>query len=295
MATPRDTDGFAGTVGAQEGRPLPGIRPPRQRAKVPLREKIFERDVLLGWGTIAAVLVGWEAVARSGFLPKWAFPSLFEVVGAFLELTLDKTLFVHTGASLFRQVTGVILAGVAGVVLGVATGISPVLRAALMPLCRLLYPIPGIAWIPIAILWFGIGFKSTVFVVFFTGLWPTLFNTQAGILSMEAQYTDVAKVYLADRAFYVRHVVLPGALPFILTGLRLTYGVGWRVIVGAEIISSITGLGFMLDDARWQLRPDILVLGMAMIALIGWTFDRYLFGTLERATLQKWGMQSRSV
>ncbi|MEE8076963.1 MAG: ABC transporter permease subunit, partial [Candidatus Binatia bacterium] len=138
-------------------------------------------------------------------------------------------------------------------------------------------------------------FKSTVFVVFFTGLWPTLFNTQAGILSLEAQYTDVAKVYLADRSFYIRHVVLPGSLPFILTGLRLTYGVGWRVIVGAELISSITGLGFMLDDARWQLRPDILVMGMGVIAVIGWSVDRYFFGTLERATLQKWGMQSRTV
>ena len=153
----------------------------------------------------------------------------------------------------------------------------------------------GIAWIPLAILWLGIGFKSTVFVVFFTGLWPTLFNTQAGILSLEAEYTDVAKVYLADRSFYIRHVVIPGSLPFMLTGFRLTYGVGWRVIVGAELISAITGLGYMIDDARWQLRPDILVMGMVVIALIGWSFDKYLFGSLERATLQKWGMQSRSV
>lgn len=295
MGAQRDVGRVTGPVGAEGGRSALGVGPPGQRGKVPLHKKLSERDFLLGWGTILFALLLWEVVARSGVLPKWAFPSLVEVGRALGELTLDGTLFLHTGASLFRQITGVVLAGIAGVVLGVATGISPVLRAALMPLCRLLYPIPGIAWIPIAILWLGIGFKSTVFVVFFTGLWPTLFNTQAGILSLEAEYNDVAKVYLADRTFYIRHVVLPGALPFILTGLRLTYGVGWRVIVGAEIISSITGLGFMLDDARWQLRPDILVLGMAMIALIGWTFDRYLFGTLERATLQKWGMQSRSV
>lgn len=294
MAT-ESGSGITGAIGVEEGRPIIGIQAPRPHTNVPFHKRIFEWENFLGWGTIAVALLVWEGIARSGYLPKWAFPNLWEVIRAFFELLLDGTLFVNVGVSLFRQVTGVVLAGSAGIILGVLTGISPNLRASLLPLCRLLYPIPGIAWIPLAILWLGIGFKSTVFVVFFTGLWPTLFNTQAGILSLEAQYTDVAKVYLADRAFYIRHVVLPGSLPFILTGLRLTYGVGWRVIVGAELISSITGLGFMLDDARWQLRPDILVMGMGVIAVIGWSVDRFFFGRLERATLQKWGMQSRSV
>jgi len=224
--------GITGAIGIEEGRPVLGVQAPRPRARLPFHKRIFEWENFLGWGTIVVALMGWESVARSGILPQWAFPNLVEVVQAFFELLLDGTLFVNVGVSLLRQITGVILAGSAGVILGVLTGISPNLRAALVPLCRLLYPIPGIAWIPLAILWLGIGFKSTVFVVFFTGLWPTLFNTQAGILSLEAQYTDVAKVYLADRSFYIRHVVLPGSLPFILTGLRLTYGVGWRVIEG---------------------------------------------------------------
>lgn len=286
MATDSHTGAVSGAL---------GVSAPPPRRKQTFREVLTDRDNLLGWATIAAALLLWEFVARVGFFPKWAFPNIPQIVGAFFELLLDGTLFVNVGWSLTRQVTGVVLAGFVGVILGIVTGISPILRAALMPMCRLLYPIPGIAWIPLAILWFGIGFKSTVFVVFFTGLWPTFFNTQAGIMSLEAEYTDVAKVYLADRNFYIRHVVIPGSLPFIMTGFRLTYGVGWRVIVGAELISSITGLGFMIDDARWQLRPDILVMGMGVIALIGWSFDRYFFGALERATLQKWGIQSRSV
>lgn len=295
MSTGSDSSRAAGAAGLDVNRVSSGVSAPVRRKKLPLRKRIFERDNLLGGGTIVASLLLWEFVARVGFLPKWAFPNLLEIVGAFFELLLDGTLFINVGMSLSRQITGVIMAGVVGVILGIATGISPTLRAALMPMCRLLYPIPGIAWVPLFILWFGIGFKSIVFVVFFTGLWPTLFNTQAGILSLEAEYTDVAKVYLADRSFYIRHVVMPGALPFMLTGFRLTYGVGWRVIVGAELISAITGLGYMIDDARWQLRPDILVMGMVVIALIGWSFDKYVFGSLERATLQKWGMQSRSV
>ena len=291
----RDSGYVAGVGGVDEGRPVLETDASARRSRPPLYKRMIDRDKLLGWGTILGALLIWEIVARSGVLPKWAFPNIVQVVMAFFELAFDGTLFENVWASLLRQVTGVILAGITGIILGVSTGISPTFRAAILPLCRLLYPIPGIAWIPLAILWMGIGFKSTVFVVFFTGLWPTLFNTQAGIMSLEAEYTDVAKVYLASRSFYVRHVVLPGSLPFILTGLRLTYGVGWRVIVGAELISSITGLGYMLDDARWQLRPDILVMGMGVIAIIGWSVDRYLFAILERFTLQKWGMQSRSV
>jgi ABC-type nitrate/sulfonate/bicarbonate transport system permease component len=162
----------------------------------------------------------------------------------------------------------------------------------LLPLCRLVYPIPGIAWIPLAILWFGIGFKSTVFVIFFTGVWPILFNTMAGVSTLEGQYTDVARVYLAPRLFYVRKILIPGSLPFIITGVRLTYGVGWRVIVGAEMISSITGLGFMIDDARWQLRPDVMVAGMITIAIIGWVMENWAFDWLERVTIERWGMKA---
>jgi len=197
MAKEKGSSGVTGVGGVEEARPGLGVTAPRPRKRLPLHKRIFEREILLGWGTIAGALLLWEAVARSGVLPRWAFPNLVEVVGAFFELmypyddkgkfTLDGTLYINVGMSLSRQITGVILAGVAGVVLGVASGISKDLRAAIMPLCRLLYPIPGIAWIPLAILWLGIGFKSTVFVVFFTGLWPTLFNTQAGILSLEAR------------------------------------------------------------------------------------------------------------
>jgi ABC-type nitrate/sulfonate/bicarbonate transport system permease component len=164
-----------------------------------------------------------------------------------------------------------------------------------LPLCRLLYPIPGLAWVPLAILWFGVGFNSTVFVIFFTGIWPILFNTMAGVMTLSGQYTDVARVFLAPQMLYVRKILVPGSLPFIITGIRLTYGVGWRVIIGAEMISSIHGLGFMIDDARWQLRPDIMVVGMVMIAMIGWVVENWAFDWLERVTIERWGMKSATV
>src|SRR5204862_6514441 len=129
------------------------------------------------------------------------------------ELTLSGELWTNAGASILRQFTGVILAAAFGIPVGLALGASPTARAAFLPLCRLVYPIPGIAWIPLAILWFGVGFKSTVFVIFFSGIWPILFNTMAGVATLDGQYTDVARVYLAPRMFYVRRVLIPGSLP----------------------------------------------------------------------------------
>lgn len=250
------------------------------------------RDMLLGGGTIIALLIIWEGVFRLGLMPKWAFPSPIQVARAFYDLTVSGDLLTNAGASVLRQFTGVILAALFGIPVGLALGASATARAAFLPLCRMIYPIPGIAWIPLAILWFGVGFNSTVFVIFFSGIWPIIFNTMAGVQTLSGQYTDVARVYMAPRGLYTRRILIPGSLPFIIAGLRLTYGVGWRVIVGAEMISSIVGLGFLIDNARWQLRPDIMVAGMITIAMIGWVSENWFFDWVESRTIDRWGMKA---
>jgi ABC-type nitrate/sulfonate/bicarbonate transport system permease component len=265
------------------------IAPP---APVPARRRRrVSRDTLLGAATLVGFVIVWKIVHAAGLFPPWAFPSPEQVVGAFAKTIRNGALLKNTVASVERQLVGVFLAALVGIPAGLLLGASRNFRAAFLPLCRLVYPIPGIAWIPLAILWFGIGFKSTVFVIFFSGIWPILFNTMTGVATLDGQYTDVARVYLAPRMFYVRRVLIPGSLPFIIAGIRLTYGVGWRVIVGAEMISSITGLGFLIDDARWQLRPDIMVAGMITIALIGWVMENWAFDWLERVTIERWGMK----
>lgn len=268
---------------------LEGTAAPRS---APRRRRRLTREFLLGTGTLTAFVVLWKLVHWSGLFPPWAFPAPEHVVVAFGKTLASGELLKNTWASVARQIVGVLLAAALGIPGGILLGASPTFRAAFLPLCRLIYPIPGIAWIPMAILWFGVGFKSTVFVIFFTGIWPILFNTMQGVATLDGQYTDVARVYLAPRLFYVRRILLPGSLPYIITGIRLTYGVGWRVIVGAEMISSITGLGFMIDDARWQLRPDVMVAGMITIAMIGWIMENWAFDWLERATIERWGMKS---
>jgi ABC-type nitrate/sulfonate/bicarbonate transport system permease component len=250
------------------------------------------RDRMLGFSTIVAFIVIWEIIYRLGVMPVWAFPSPWKVVLAFQELIANGKLLTNTAASVGRQITGVVLAALVGIPAGLGLGASPSARAAFLPLCRLLYPIPGIAWIPLSILWFGVGFKSTVFVIFFSGIWSIMFNTMTGVQTLSGQYTDVARVYLASRSLYTMRILIPGSLPYIITGMRLTYGVGWRVIVGAEMISSITGLGFLIDDARWQLRPDIMVCGMITIAMIGWISENWFFDWVERRTIEQWGMKT---
>jgi ABC-type nitrate/sulfonate/bicarbonate transport system permease component len=250
------------------------------------------RERWLGIATIVAFIAIWEIVYRLGLMPTWAFPSPWKVVLAFQELIANGKLFTNAAASVGRQITGVFLAALVGIPAGLALGASPTARAAFLPLCRLLYPIPGIAWIPLAILWFGVGFTSTVFVIFFSGIWSIMFNTMTGVQTLSGQYTDVANVYLASRSLYTRRILIPGSLPYIITGMRLTYGVGWRVIVGAEMISSITGLGFLIDDARWQLRPDIMICGMITIAMIGWVSENLLFDWIEERTIVRWGMRA---
>jgi ABC-type nitrate/sulfonate/bicarbonate transport system permease component len=256
------------------------------------RRWVPSRERMLGVATIVAFIAVWEIVYRLGLMPTWAFPSPWKVVLAFQELIANGKLLTNTAASVGRQITGVFLAALVGIPAGLALGASPTARAAFLPLCRLLYPIPGIAWIPLAILWFGVGFTSTVFVIFFSGIWSIMFNTMTGVQTLSGQYTDVAKVYLASRSLYTRRILIPGSLPYIITGMRLTYGVGWRVIVGAEMISSITGLGFLIDDARWQLRPDIMICGMITIAMIGWVSENLFFDWVEEKTLVRWGMRT---
>src|SRR5258708_1621630 len=247
------------------------------------------RDRLLGFGTIVAFILIWEIVYRLGLMPVWAFPSPWKVTLAFQELIMNGKLLTNTAASVGRQVTGVLLAAIVGIPAGLALGASPTARAAFLPLCRLLYPIPGIAWIPLSILWFGVGFKSTVFFIFFPSVSSLMFNTMTGVQTLSGQYTDVARVYLASRSLYTRRILIPGSLPYIITGMRLTYGVGWRVIVGAEMISSITGLGFLIDDARWQLRPDIMICGMVTIAMVGGGSENWFFDCVEHRTIVRMG------
>ena len=259
--------------------------------RIPLGMRV-KGDTLLGIATIAAVLVLWEIVYLVKLMPQWAFPSPVQVAKAFYDLTLSGELPTNAGASVLRQFTGVILAALFGVPAGLVLGASPKARAAFLPLCRLVYPIPGIAWIPLAILWFGVGFKSTVFVIFFSGIWPIIFNTMAGVQTLSGQYTDVARVYLAPRSLL--HATHPdsrlAALHHRWSPADLRRRLARHRGCGNDLLHRRLGVPHRQCKVG-QLRPDIMVCGMIAIAMIGWVSENWFFDWVERRTIERWGMK----
>lgn len=239
---------------------------------------------------LAGVILVWHLVATSKIYPPFLLPSPQAVVQSLVEMTQSGYLLQNIGISLGRQMTGFALSVAFALPVGVLLGYSKTFREPVQPILQLLYPIPGLAWVPLAILWFGIGVESIIFVIFFSSIWPLLFNTQAGITSINPVYRRAALALGTSQWRTFTRVIIPAALPFIIAGLRLTYGTSWRVIVGAEILSARSGLGFMIDNARGLLRGEEVIAGMITIAIIGYLFEKIAFDLIERVTIKKWGM-----
>lgn len=246
-----------------------------------------------GWSTLL-ILVIWQLVATYGPYPSFMLPTPVAVAKRGWEVGASGFLWTQIGASLTRQVIGFGLALAGGLGLGLILGISRRARTAFIVPLRMLYPIPGLAWIPLAILWFGIGDGSMIFVIVIAAIWPVMFNTIAGVDAISSTHLRAAKSLGATPWTMFTRVYLPGSLAFSVTGMRLSFGTSWRVIVGAEIIAASTGLGYMINNARSILRGDELMVGMVVIAVIGYFTEHIIFDYLERVTLDRWGMRASS-
>lgn len=266
--------------------------PPRPAASL-LDSRALRRfgHAVAGYAFLVVLILLWHLAASSGLYPRHLLPTPVQVFLAIREAFADGGLLTNVGLSLERQMVGYLASVAVGLPLGLVVGWSPWTQSALQTTIRLIYPIPGVAWVPLAILWFGLGFKSIIFAIFITSVFPILVNTAAGVAAIDEQYIRVIKVFGTGRALAFRRVVIPAAMPFILTGLRLGYGTGWRVIISAEILAATDGLGFMIDNARWQLRPDLVIGGMLIIGIVGLLVETVFFDWLERRTIGRWGMK----
>jgi taurine transport system permease protein len=207
-----------------------------------------------------------------------------------LETLRDGTLVGHVGASLGRVVVGTVLAILVSVPLGVAMGVSPVVSSLLTPLFRFFSVLAGIAWIPIATLWFGYGFGAITFVIFNAVFFIVAYNTLLGVSTIPMPVRNAAASLGAGRWAMLTEVLLPGALPNIVTGIRTGLGFAWRGLIAAEMIATNVGLGYMLFVARDFYKTEVIVLGMIVIGLLWLAIDRLLLAPLERATVERWGM-----
>ncbi len=231
-----------------------------------------------------AVLVPWFDVN-----PR-LFPHLTAVVQAAVEGIGDGSLVGHIGASLLRVAVGTVLALFAAIPLGIAMGVSPVVSGFLTPPLRFFSVLAGIAWIPIATLWFGYGFGAITFVIFNAVFFIVTYNTLLGVSTIPLAVRNAAASLGAGRWAMLSEVLLPGALPNIVTGIRTGLGFAWRGLIAAEMIATNAGLGYMLFVARDFYRTEVIVLGMIVIGVLWLLLDRLVLAPLERATIERWGM-----
>jgi NitT/TauT family transport system permease protein/taurine transport system permease protein len=222
------------------------------------------------------------------------FPQVISVVQAGIEGIQDGTLIAHIGASLLRVAVGTMLALLVAIPLGVAMGVSPVVSRFLTPLFRFFSVLAGIAWIPIATLWFGYGFGAITFVIFNAVFFIVTYNTLLGVSTIPLHVRNAAASLGAGRWAMLTEVLLPGALPNIVTGIRTGLGFAWRGLIAAEMIATNVGLGYMLFVARDFYRTEVIVLGMIVIGVLWLLLDRLLLAPIERATIERWGMVQRA-
>jgi NitT/TauT family transport system permease protein len=233
----------------------------------------------------------WEIVARSGVFPPRLFPPLEEVAATFARLTAAGILPHHAALTLWRLVAGFVIAALAGVLLGIAMGRSRRAEAFLLPLVSIGAPVPGLAYAPLFLLWFGLGDSGAIVLVGFVALFPVVLNTWTGVKAVKEIWLRAAQTMGADDRRLFRHVILPGAAPYILTGLRLGLAQAWRILVAVEMLAAVPwGLGWLIFGAREFLNTDAMLAGIAMIAILGLALENLVFRPIERYTVVRWGM-----
>lgn len=241
---------------------------------------------ILGVLSISGIVGLWQLATGLGWINPVLLPSPLDIARAFWTSLMDGTLLQNVIASLVRVVEGFLLAFVVAVPMGVAMGLSRTLGGLCDPLLELLRPIPPIAVIPLAILWFGIGEFSKVWIIAYGAFFPILLNTMAGFREVERAQVRAAQALGANRYHIFRDVVLRSALPFVIVGARLGMSMAFIVLVAAELIASSSGLGFMISDARYKFRTDEMFLGMACIGALGFGLNVLLRATERR--LLRW-------
>lgn len=240
-----------------------------------------------------AVLVAlWAIIVPVLGVRPQIFPSVAAVGTAGLESLIDGSLLRHVMASVSRVAIGTVLAVLVAVPLGILMGVSRGVSAFLTPLMRFFSVLAGIAWIPIATLWFGYGFGAIVFVIFNAVFFVVAYNTLLGVSTIPMTLRHAAASLGAGRRAMLADVLLPGALPNIVTGVRTGLGFAWRGLIAAEMIATDVGLGYMLFVARDFYQTEVIVLGMIVIGTLWLLIDRLLLVPLERATIERWGLVS---
>jgi NitT/TauT family transport system permease protein len=241
--------------------------------------------------TIVVALAIYEAIARTGHFPAALMPTLPRVWDALIASLLDGTMVAHAAATMYRVMIGLGFAVAIGLPLGILMARFKPIENFFMPLVSALMPIPSLAWVPVFILWFGLGNTVAILIVFYAAMFPMLLNTWSGVRAVNPLWLRAAGAMGAHERQLFWKVIVPGASPFIITGLRQAFLRAWIAVIGAEFLAaSDFGLGWVIFDAKEFLNADLMLASLIVIGGIGFAFERLVFGSIEKATVQRWGM-----
>ncbi len=239
------------------------------------------------------VVVGglWELVARLGIFPPRLFPRLEEVAATLVRLAAAGILPRHAVETVARLLGGFALAAIVGVAIGIAMGRSRRAEDIFLPLVSIGAPIPGLAYAPLFMLWFGLGNLPGILLVGFVSAFPIILNSWTGVKAVKEIWVRAAQAMGAEDRQLFRQVILPGALPYVLTGLRIGLAQAWRILVAVEMLTAVPwGLGWLIFGAREFLNTDVMLAGIAVIGAIGLILEKLVFQRLEDYTVVRWGM-----
>jgi len=255
-------------------------------------------NLLYGVAALLLIVLGWQCIAWS--VSWWrgvSFPTPFETGWKLVKMLageplLGYSIYLHTLSSMGRWLGGFSMAVCSGALIGMAAGRWRTFERLTMPSVQVLQLIPGLAWIPVAILLFGIGDGATLFMIAVTAFAPIAINVAGGVKRVDEMYIRAARMLGLNNRMLFRSVLLPGALPHILSGLRVGLGSSWRVLVAAEmVVGRGTGLGYAIIQSRWTLDFAKAFVCIAIICGIGLIMERVIFIPLEKRTLELWGLK----
>ncbi|MET0313703.1 MAG: ABC transporter permease [Hansschlegelia sp.] len=252
---------------AAQALPAPAATPVRRARLMPALAGLRH------YAPIPILLLAWEAGVRMGWINGDMFPAPSAILHALVDMSEAGLLWKDVWASVVRVTVGFGLAAVVAVSLGLAFGVWTRAAAYLNPLIELIRPISVLAWIPLAILWFGLGDKSAWFIIFLGSFFPIFTNTYLGARSVALIHVRVAQSFGAGRWLFVRQVLFPSSLPYIVAGLRVGLGVGWTCVIAAELIAATSGLGYMIQLARTMIETEKVMAGMVVIGVVGFAMN----------------------
>jgi NitT/TauT family transport system permease protein len=253
--------------------------------------KRFAREALVMSAPFLLLAAAWEAVAIAGIFPEKLFPPLETVIDTLASLALSGILWGHVAGTIVRLALGFLIAAAIGVVAGVLMGRFQVVEELFLPAVSFAYPIPGLAYAPLFVLWFGLGDLPAILLVGAASCFVIILNSWKGVKAVRPLWLRAAEVMGANERQMFWKVMVPASLPYILTGLRLGLAQAWRILVIIEMLMAVErGLGWMIFGAREFLNTDVMLCGVLVIGIVGLLLEKQVFERVERYTVVRWGM-----